>query len=92
MEKILELFSLPLITEGNYLRQCAYQSSFIINEKIDKENGVQRICLSNVFPEDDTFMGKKGNLWSWSNRVADGEIVQSVVDKMITAICKKTAK
>ena len=84
--------SVPLITEGNYLPQCTYKSSFIVDEKIDKDNGLQLVYLSNVFPEDDTFMGKKGNVWCWSNRVADREIVQSVVDKMIDSLCRETAK
>ena len=85
-------FSAPLIAEGNYLPQCTYKSSFIVDEKIDKDNGVSLVYLSNVFPEDDTFMGKKGNVWCWSNRVADREIVQSVVDQMIDSLCRKTAK
>ena len=85
-------FSLPLISEGNYLPQCTYKSSFIIKEKIDKYAGVKLVNLSNVFPEDDTFMGNKGDEWSWSNRVADQEMVQSVVDNMIASLCTKTAK
>ena len=91
-KKYSNFFSLPLITEENYLPQCAYKSSFIVNETIGMENGVNLVHVSNVFPEDDTFMGKKEIGWSWGNRLADGEIVQSVVDKMITAICKKNAK
>ena len=85
-------FTLPLIREGNYLPQCTYNSSFITRHKIDKENGVSLVYLSNVFPQDDTFMGTEGNVWSWSNRAADREIVQSLVDKMITALSKKTTK
>ena len=91
-EKYSSFFTLPMISEGNYLPQCTYNSSFITRDKIDKENGVPLVYLSNVFPQDDTFMGSKGNVWSWSNRAADREIVQSVVDKMIAALSKKTAK
>ncbi|KAL9978695.1 hypothetical protein ACROYT_G016244 [Oculina patagonica] len=91
-KKYSNFFPLPLISKGNYLPPCAYQTSFIVKEKIDKENGVHLVYLSNVFPQDDTFMGNKGNVWSWSNRVADKEIIQSVVDKMIASLCRKTAK
>ena len=85
-------YTLPLISEGNYLPQCKYKSSFITSDKIDRKHGVYLVYLSNVFPQDDTFMGSKGNVWSWSNRFSDKEIVQSVVDKMIAAISNKTAK
>ena len=91
-EKYSSFFTLPLISERNYFPQCTYNSSFITRDKIDKENGVFLVYLSNVFPQDDTFMGSKGNVWSWSNREADREIVQSVVEKMIAALSKKTAK
>ena len=91
-KKYSSFFSLPLISEGNYLPQCIYKSSFIPKDKIDKNNGLSLVYLSNVFPQDDTFMGSKGNVWSWSNRIADGELVQSVVDKMIASLCEKTAK
>ena len=91
-KKYSSFFTLPLISEGNYLPQCTYKSSFITRDKIDKENGVSLVYLSNVFPQDDTFMGSKGIVWSWSNRAADREIVQSVADKMIAALSKKTAK
>ena len=91
-KKYSSFFTLPVISEGNYLPQCTYNSSFITRDKIDKENGVSLVYLSNVFPQDDTFMGSKGNVWSWSNREADREIVQSVVEKMIAALSKKTAK
>jgi len=92
-EKYSNFFALPLISEVGYLPQCTYKSSQVVSkDKIDKYNGVYLVYLSNVFPQDDTFMGSKGRVWSWSNRVADGEIVQSVVDKMIAALYRKTAK
>ena len=92
-EKYSSFFALPLISEVGYLPQCTYKSSQVVSrDKIDKYNGVYLVDLSNVFPQDDTFMGSKGRVWSWSNRVADGEIIQSVVDKMITSLSEKTAK
>ena len=91
-KKYLSFFTLPLLSEGNYLPQCIYKSSFIPKDKIDIYNGRSLVYLSNVFPQDDTFMGSKGNVWSWSNTVADGELVQSVVDKMIASLSEKTAK
>ena len=92
-EKYSSFFALPLISEVGYLPQCTYKSSQVVpKDKIDKNNGLSLVSLSSVFPQDDTFMGSKGNVWSWSNRIADREIVQSVVDKMIVALYKKTAK
>ena len=90
--KYSSFFTLPLISQRNFLAQCSYKSSFITKDKIDRKHGVYLVYLSNVFPQDDTFMGSKGNVWSWKNRVADREIVQSVVDKMIASLCQKTAK
>ena len=91
-KKYSSVFTLPLINQGNYLPQCEYKSSFITIDKINEYNGVYLVSLTNVFPQDDTFMGSKGNVWSWSNRIADSEIVQQVVDKMIAALSQKKAK
>ena len=91
-EEYSRFFTLPLISEVGYLPQCKYKSSFIPKDKLDKDNGRSLVSLSNVFPQDDTFMGSKGNVWSWSNRAADREIVQSVVEKMIASLCEKTDK
>ena len=91
-EKYSSFFILPRISAENYLPQCRYKSSFIPKDKIDKKHGRSLVSLSSVFPQDDTFMGSKGNVWSWSNRAADREIVQSVLDKVIASICEKTDK
>ena len=90
--KYSSFFALPLIREVGYLPQCAYKSSFVPKERIVKNNGLYLVDPSSVFPQDDTFMRNKETAWSWSNRVADREIVQSVVDKIIAAIYEKTAK
>ena len=91
-KKYSSFVTLPLINQGNYLPQCTYKSSFITRDKIDRKHGIYLVYLSNVFPQDDTFMGSKGNVWSWSNRVADREIVQSVLDKMIAALSERTSR
>ena len=91
-KKYSRFSTLPLISEVGYLPQCKYKSSFIPEDKLDKDNGRFLVSLSSVFPQDDTFMGNKGNVWSWSNRAADRKIVQSVVDKMISSLCEKTDK
>ena len=91
-KKFISFNTLPPIGEGNFLPQCAYKSSFIPKDKIDQKHGLSLVSLSSVFPQDDTFMGSKGNVWSWSNRAADREIVQSMVDKMIASLSEKTAK
>ena len=90
--KYSSFFALPVISEVGYLPQCAYKSSFVPKHKIDKYNGLYLVDPFSVFPQDDTFMGSKGNVWSWSNRVADREVVQSVLDKMIASLYRKTAK
>lgn len=93
-QKYLYFLSLPFIGERNYLPSCTYKSSFIVEEqiKIGRYNGQNLVHVSNVFPKDDTFMGNRSIVWSWRNRVADAEIVQSVVDKMIAALYTKTSK
>ena len=91
-KKYLTFCTHPLISAENYLPKCRYKSSFIPKDKIEKKHGISLVSLSSVFPQDDAFMGSKGNVWSWSNRVADREIVQSVLDKMIAPLCEKTAK
>ena len=90
--KYSSFFTLPLVSAENYLPQCKVKSSLIPKDKIDKKHGLSLVSLSSVFPQDDTFMGSIGNVWSWKNRDADREIVQSVVDKMIASLCEKTAK
>ncbi|XP_020601633.1 N-acetyl-beta-glucosaminyl-glycoprotein 4-beta-N-acetylgalactosaminyltransferase 1-like [Orbicella faveolata] len=91
-EEDSNFFALPLISEADYRPQCAYKSSFVPKDKIAKYNWLYLVDPYSVFPQDDTFMGSKGNVWSWSNRVADREIVQSGVDKMMAALYEKTAK
>ena len=93
-QKYWRFLALPFISDENYLPPCTYESSFIADEqiKIESYNGLDQIQLSNVFPQDDTFLGKKNRVWSWRNRVADAKIVQSMVDKMISALCKKASK
>ena len=91
-KKYWSFFTLPLINQGNYLPQCAYKSNVVPKDKINKYNGLYLVDPSSVFPQDDTFMGSKGNVWCWSNRVADREIVKSVLDKTIAALSQKKAK
>ena len=61
-EKYSSFFALPLIRKADYLPQCAYKSSFVPKDKIDKYNGLYLVDPSSVFPQDDTFMGSKGNV------------------------------
>ena len=61
-KKYSRFFTLPLISNVGYLPQCKYKSSFIPKDKLDKYNGRFLVYLSNVFPQDDTFMGNKGNV------------------------------
>ena len=47
---------------------------------------------SNVYPRDDTVMSDDtGFVWAWANRAAEREIIESVVEKIITSLRYNTA-
>ena len=75
----LDFFSLPLIPKDSYLTSCEYKSSL--------RHGVTE---SLVYPEDDTVMydSEDGS----PNRVADGDLVRVVVDKVATSLRLKTSR
>ena len=78
-KEYLDFFSLPLIPKDSYLTSCEYKSSLVYG-----------VTESLVYPEDDTVMcvNEDGS----PNRVADGDSVRVVVDKVVTALRLKTSK
>ena len=82
-KEYLKFYSLPLIPQDNYLSSCTDYKNSIVDGKI--------ISDSFVFPEDDTSMG----LGDWEevpNRVAEKDVIQTVVDKITTSLLQKTSK
>lgn len=90
--KRLKFYSLPLIPEDNYLPRCDYKSSFVLTGNIYRYEGLKMISESNVYPADDTAMGDPGIVWTWQNRVADKEVIHTVVDKMIASLRQSSLK
>ena len=89
----LKFYSLPLIPKDNYLPQCDYRSSFVVNSgNIFRYEGLKMVSETSVYPADDTSMGDPGIVWTWNNRVADKEIIHTVVDKMIASLRLNTSK
>lgn len=50
------------------------------------------VSESNVFPEDDTSMGDPGIVWTWHNRLADKEVIHSLVNKLIASLRQSISK
>ena len=78
-KEYLDFYSLPLIPKDSYLTSCEYKSSVAYD-----------VIESLVYPEDDTVMGDGED--GWPNRVADGDSIQAVVDKVTTSLRLKTYK
>ena len=86
----LKFYSLPLIPKDSYLTSCDYQSSFVLNRTVHHYEGVRRVAISLVYPEDNTTMGLLGNISA--NRVAGRDIIHTVVNKIVTSLRLKTSK
>ena len=91
--KFLKFYSLPFISKNNYLPPCEYRSSFVPHARIYRYEGLKMITESSVYPRDDTAMAvDSGMIWTWQNRAADKEIIESVVNKIITSLRLNTTK
>ena len=89
----LKFYSLPFVLKDNFLPSCDYKSSFITVDKVDRYEGMKMVFESNVFPSDETQMSKDtGMVWTRANRAADKEIIQSVVDEVVTALRLKSSE
>ena len=85
--KFVKFYSLPFISKASFLPSCNYKSSFVPGDKVDRFEGKATVFESNVYPPDDTQMSRNtGMLWTRPNRVADREVVRSVVDNMVAAL------
>ena len=91
--KFLKFYSLPFISKASFLPSCDYNSSFVSSDKVYRYEGIKMVYESNVFPADDTLMSAdKGIVWSRANRLADREIIESVVDKIIASLRLKASE
>ena len=89
----LKFYSLPFVLKDNFLPSCDYKSSFVTADKVDRYEGMKMVFESNVFPSDETQMSKDtGMVWTRANRAADKEIIQSVVDEVVTALRLKSSE
>ena len=89
----MKFYSLPFVLKDNFLPSCDYKSSFVTGEKVDRYEGKKIVFESNVFPPDDTQMSDDtGMVWTRANRAADKEIIQSVVDMVVTALRLKSSE
>ncbi len=82
-KEYLKFYSLPLIPKDRYLSSCDYKNS-IVDGKV--------VADSLVYPEDDTTMGDPQGTYTGPNRVADKDIIQTVVEKITTSLRLKTSK
>lgn len=90
--EMLKFYSLPLIPKDDYLPRCEYRTSSVWNGNIYRYEGQKIISESIIYPADDTSMGDPGIVLNWPNRVADKDIIESVVNKMMTGLRHNTSK
>ena len=85
--KFVKFYSLPFISKANFLISCDYNSSFVQRKKIHRNEGIKMVFESSVFPPDDTQMSNARKVGLGSpNRVADSQLIRSVVDNMVAAL------
>ena len=92
--KFVKFYSLPFISKANFLTSCDYNSSFIPRTKVHRNKGVTMVFESSVFPPDDTQMSNAPELGRWGspNRVADSEVIRSVVHSLVAALRLSSSK
>ena len=91
--KFFKFYSLLFISKHNYLPLCEYRSSFVPSGRVSRYGGLKMVFESNVYPRDDTVMSDDtGFVWAWANRAAEREIIESVVEKIITSLRYNTTK
>ena len=85
--KFVKFYSLPFISKANFLISCDYNSSFVQRKKTHRNEGIKMVFESSVFPPDDTQMSNARKVGLGSpNRVADSQLIRSVVDNMVAAL------
>ena len=88
----LKFYSLPLIPKDNYLPSCDYQSSFVLSRTVYRYEGINYVSASLVYPEDNTTMGWLADYPNFPNQIAGRDIIQTVVNNIITSLGLKTSK
>ena len=79
-----KFYSLPFIPTEKFLPACDYKTT---HQKVTRFQGIKWIVNSHVFPEDDTTMGlDDGDIWTRPNLRVDEDLIESVVDKIMSSI------
>ena len=79
-----KFYSLPFIPIEKFLPSCEYKTT---RQKVKRFQGIKLVIDSHVFPEDDTTMGlDDGDIWTRPNLRVDEDLIESVVDKIMTSI------
>ena len=79
-----KFYSLPFIATEEFLPSCDYKTT---HQKVTRFQGIKWVTNSHVFPEDDTTMGlDDGNIWTTPNLRVDEELIESLVDKIMSSI------
>ena len=85
---------LPFVSKKQYiplLPTCPYSPSFLVRKKLKRYAGVLLVKESLVFPRDDTDMFNKANAregqeWAGPNPLVHRNRVESVLDKLMSAL------
>ncbi|XP_067052848.1 N-acetyl-beta-glucosaminyl-glycoprotein 4-beta-N-acetylgalactosaminyltransferase 1-like [Acropora muricata] len=79
-----KFYSLPFIPTEKFLPSCDYKTT---RQKVTRFQGIKLVTDSHVFPEDDTTMGlDDGDIWTRPNLRVDEDLIESVVDKIMSSI------
>ena len=79
-----KFYSLPFIPIEIFLPSCDYKTTRLI---VKRFQGIKLVINSHVFPGDDTTMGlDDGDIWTRPNLKADEDLIESVVDKIMSSI------
>ena len=79
-----KFYSLPFIPIEKFLPSCDYKTT---RQKVKRFQGVKLVINSHVFPGDNTTMGLNDvDIWTRPNLKADEDLIESVVDKIMSSI------
>ena len=79
-----KFYSLPFIPIEKFLPLCDYKTT---RQKVKRFQGIKLVIDSHVFPGDDTTMGlDDGDIWTRPNLRVDEDLIESVVDKIMSSI------
>ena len=86
-----DYFRLPFVIKEEYksIPVCSYSPSFLIKRKLARYEGALKFLAfktSKIFPQDDTDMKNRSREWTEPNLVAEGKLVQSVVNKFVSSL------